>query len=109
ARAQIAEDRYRQAQLRTAERILRLAAETRRAFYRAVAAAQTAAFLARSKEAAETATKLARRLGETGAMNKLDQAREQVFYAEITGQLAAQQQRRDTERERLIRQLGLWG
>ena len=35
------------------------------------------------------ALELARRLGETGAMNKLDQAREQVFYADVTAQLAA--------------------
>ena len=45
--------------------------------------------------AAETATQLAARLGETGAMNKLDQAREQVFYAEITAQLATARQRSD--------------
>lgn len=108
-RAGIAEDRYRQAQLRAAEETLRVAASTRRAFYRAVAAREAASFLDEAKTAAETATKLARRLGETGALNKLDQAREQVFYAEITAQLAAYQQRSTSERERLIRMLGLWG
>lgn len=109
ARAQMAEDRFRQAQLRAAEETLRVAAEARRAYYRAVAARETAEFLAQSKTAAETATKLAKRLGETGAMNKLDQAREQVFYAEITAQLASQEQRAASERERLTRMLGLWG
>lgn len=109
ARAGIAEDRYRQAQLRAAEETLRVAANTRRAFYRTVAARESAAFLDEAKTAAETATKLARRLGETGAMNKLDQAREQVFYAEVAAQLAAQHQRSTSERERLIRMLGLWG
>ena len=38
--------------------------------------------------AAATTAQLAKRLGETGAMNKLDQAREQVFYAELAAQLA---------------------
>jgi outer membrane protein TolC len=109
ARAGIAEDRYRQAQLRAGEETLRVAAEARRSFYRAVAASESSAFLDEAKTAAETATRLARRLGETGAMNKLDQAREQVFYAEVAAQLAAQQQRRETEREKLIRILGLWG
>jgi outer membrane protein TolC len=109
ARAGIAEDRYRQAQLRAAEETLRVTAEARRSFYRAVAASENSAFLGEARVAAEIATKLARRLGETGAMNKLDQAREQVFYAEIAAQFAAQQQRRETERERLIRVLGLWG
>jgi outer membrane protein TolC len=109
ARAKVAEDRYQQALLRAAEETLRVAANTRRAFYRAVAAREAAAFLDEAKTAAETATKLARRLGETGALNKLDQAREQVFYAEVAAQLAVQQQRSSTERERLIRMLGLWG
>ncbi|HEV1999936.1 MAG TPA: TolC family protein, partial [Xanthobacteraceae bacterium] len=44
-----------------------------------------------------------------GAMNKLDQAREHVFYAEVSAQLATAQQRITSERERLIRALGLWG
>jgi outer membrane protein TolC len=109
ARAQIASDRFRQAQLRAAEETLRLAADTRRAYYRAVAAGEIARFLAQSKSAAEQATKLAARMGESGAMNKLDQAREQLFYAEITAQLAAHEQRSSTERERLTRLMGLWG
>ena len=108
-RAQIAEHRFRQAQLRAVEETLRVATDARRSYYRAVSTRETAEFLTRSKLAAETATQLARRLGETGAMNKLDQAREQVFYAEITAQLAAQQQRSMSEREQLVRVLGLWG
>ena len=108
-RSDIARDRFRAAQLRAVEGTARLAAETRRAYYRAVAAQQTVNLLAQSQAAALAATQLARRLGETGAMNKLDQAREQVFYAELTGQLATARQRARTERERLIRILGLWG
>src|SRR5262249_21622368 len=82
ARADIAGDRFRQAQLRAATETLRVAAEARRAYYRAVAARELIRFLDQAKSAAENATQLAKRLGETGAMNKLDQAREQVFYAE---------------------------
>jgi outer membrane protein TolC len=109
ARASIAADRFEQAKLRAAEETLRIAAEARRSFYNAVASRQTAAFLDQSKSAAETATKLAQRLGETGAMNKIDQSREYVFYAEITGQLGTARQRMASERERLVRTLGLWG
>lgn len=109
ARASIAADRFEQAKLQAAEATLRLAAETRRNYYRAVAARQLAAYLDQSKGAAEAATRTARQLGETGAMNKIDQAREQVFYAEITGQLGLARQRMETERERLIRSMGLWG
>jgi outer membrane protein TolC len=109
ARAEIAGDRFRQAQLRAAEETLRIAQETRRTFYRAVAARELASFLAQSQSAAESATQIARRLGETGAINKLDQAREQVFYAEITAQLATARQRASSERERLTRLMGFWG
>jgi outer membrane protein TolC len=109
ARAEIAADRFWQAQLRAAEETLRVAAETRRAFYRAVAARELGGLLEQAKSAAETAAELARRLGETGAMNKLDQAREQVFYAEVTAQLATARQRAASERERLTRLMGLWG
>jgi len=88
ARSELAAERFHQAQLRAAEETLRVAHEARRAYYHAVAARELVHFLTESQSAAETATRLAARLGETGAMNKLDQAREQVFYADLTAQLA---------------------
>lgn len=109
ARSEIAASRFRQAQLKAAEETLRVAAETRRAYYRAVAAREIAGFLGQSLSAAEAAAQLSRRLGETGAINKLDQARNQVFYAELAGQLGTARQRAASERERLIRHMGLWG
>src|SRR5258706_6175021 len=109
ARSEIAAERFHQAQLRAAEETLRVAHEARRAYYRAVAARELVPFLTESQSAAETATRLAARLGETGAMNKLDQAREQVFYADLTAQLTTARQREASEREALIRAMGLWG
>jgi outer membrane protein TolC len=109
ARSEIAAERFHQAQLRAAEETLRVAHEARRAYYRAVAARELIHFLTESQSAAEAATRLAARLGETGAMNKLDQAREQVFYADLTAQLATVRQREASEREALIRAMGLWG
>lgn len=108
-RSEIAATRFHQAQLRAAEETLRVAHETRRAFYRAVAARELDSFLTESQSAAESAVQFATRLGETGAMNKLDQAREQVFYADLTAQLATARQRASSEREALIRAMGLWG
>jgi outer membrane protein TolC len=107
-RSDIALVRFRQAQLRAALETLRLAFDTRRTYYRAVAAQELVAFLAQAQSAAETAAQLAVRLGETGGMNKLDQAREQVFYADITAQLATARQAAASEREAMIRLLGLW-
>jgi outer membrane protein TolC len=109
ARSEIAAQRFRQAQLAAALETMRVATETRRAFYRAVAARELVALLTKTNSAAATTAQLAKRLGETGAMNKLDQAREQAFYADLTTRLASAQQQASSERERLIRMLGLWG
>jgi outer membrane protein TolC len=108
-RSAIARDRFRQAQLRAALATLRLAAATRRAYYRAAAAGALARFLGEAQANAEEAARLSHRLGESGALNRLDQARDQVFYAELTAQLASARRRAASEREALVRQLGLWG
>jgi len=108
-RADVAADRFRQAQLVAIAETLRVATEARRAYHRAVAAGELARFLSEAQAAARTAAQLARRLGETGALNKLDQAREQVFYADVTTRVATARQLAASERERLVRALGLWG
>jgi hypothetical protein len=46
---------------------------------------------------------MSQRLGESGALNRLDQARDQVFYAEVTAQLMEAHRRAASEREGLIR------
>ena len=109
ARAEIATDRFRQAQFQAAADTMRIATEARRAFYRAVAAQALVAFLDQARQTGETAAELAKRLGETGAMNKLDQARNRVFHAELVAQLSTARLRASSERERLIRALGLSG
>jgi outer membrane protein TolC len=108
-RAAIAEQRFRAAQFRTAEAVLRLAAEARRQYYRTVAANQQVNFLQQALATAESASELAKQLGETGALNKLEQAREHAFYTELGAQLARARIQQRIERERLIRQLGVWG
>ena len=108
-RAEIAQTRFAQARLRAAEAMLRLAADTRRVYHRAVAAAQLVRFLEEATAAAEAASELTRKLGETGAVNKLNQARDHAFYAELGTQLATARLRKETEREQLTRLMGLWG
>jgi outer membrane protein TolC len=109
ARAQIAQDRFQAAQLRAAEAVLKLAADTRRQYYRAGAANAQVTFYQEAKASADAASELFKRLGESGGVNKLDQAREFAFEAELTVQLAQARQQQRQERERLVRQLGLWG
>jgi outer membrane protein TolC len=109
ARADIAADRLAQAQLQAADATLRITTETRRAFVEAVAARSLVGFLTEAQSSAQAAAQLSTRLGEAGTMTKLDQARNQVFFAELTAQLGTARQRADKARERLIRTMGLWG
>jgi outer membrane protein TolC len=88
---------------------LTLAADTRKAYYRAVAAEQTARYQRDVRESAEATAELARRMAAAGNFNKLQQAREQGFYAQATLQLARAEQQRVASREQLIRLMGLSG
>ncbi|WP_426208689.1 TolC family protein [Massilia sp. TWP1-3-3] len=101
--------RYEQAQLRAAAEVLRVADETRRAWYGAVAAGQTAHYMEQVQSAAEAGAELARRMLEAGNWSALQQAREQAFLADAVGQLARARQAQVAEREKLIRLMGLSG
>lgn len=103
-RSDIARERFRQAQLRAALATLRL----RRAYVGAVAGNEMVALLTDAKATAESTAQLAVKLGETGSLNKLDQAREQVFYAETSADLATARQTAASAREKLARLMGLW-
>ena len=108
-RSDIARDRFGATQLKAALATLRLAAGVRRAYFRSVAASELATLLTDAKSTAEATARLATKLGETGSLNRLDQAREQVFYAETSVDLAAARQAASSARERLAQLLGLWG
>ncbi|UCF77066.1 MAG: TolC family protein, partial [Betaproteobacteria bacterium] len=101
--------RFAIVQQRVAAELLQVAADTRRAYYRAVAAGEGARYMEQVKLAAEASAELARRMAAVGNFSKLDEAREQVFYAEVTAQLARVKQTAIAERERLTRLMGLWG
>ena len=106
---QAQKQRFEQAKLRAAEEALRVAGETRKASFRALAAQQMAVYMSDVKVAAEASAELARRMAAVGNFSKLDRMREHAFYAEATAQLARAQQTAVAERERLTRLLGLWG
>lgn len=101
--------RFEQVQLRAASDAVRIADDTRRAYFSAVAAQETVKYMEQVNTAAEAGADLARRMAAVGNWSKLQQAREQSFYADATAQLARARQTLSGERERLIRLLGLWG
>lgn len=105
----IEKNRFEQAKLETAMKAAQLAADTRRSFFSAVAAQQTAQFMEQVAASAEASAELARRMAKVGNWSKLDQSREQVFYAETVAQQARAQQNVISTREQLTRLLGLAG
>jgi outer membrane protein TolC len=102
-------DRVEATKFSVAAQVLDVAAQTRRAYFRAVAAQQTARYMEQVEIAAEAGAELAQRMGKAGNWSKLDQAREQSFYADATAQVARSRQAALAERERLTRLLGLSG
>ncbi|MDP3585125.1 MAG: TolC family protein [Thiobacillus sp.] len=87
--------------------VLRLAAETRKAWVVAVAAGQTAEYQNQAMEAAEAGAELARRMAQVGNWSKLKQVREQSFYADAALAVARAGQAKLAARERLVRLMGL--
>lgn len=96
-------------QLQVASQVVRLASETRRAYYVAVAAQESVKYFEQVQLAAEAATELANRMAKVGNFNKLAQMREQVFYADATAALVKGKLTAVIARERLSRLLGLSG
>ena len=107
--SQVEQRRFAQTQLQTAHEAVGIAAETRRAYFNAVAAQELVRYYQQVKEAADASNELARRMVQAGNFNKLAQMREQAFYADATSRLARAQHQAVAERERLTRLLGLSG
>lgn len=105
----IERQRFEQTQRAVTLDMLRLAADTRRAWVEAVAARETLGYARRIREAAEAGAELARRMAQVGNFSRLQRAREQAFQADAALAVARAERAAGATRERLVRQLGLWG
>ena len=101
--------RFEQTKLLVSNAVLRVAVETKRAYFESVAAQESVRYFEQVKIAAEAGADLGRRMARAGNWGKLEQAREQVFYADAVAQLARARQMAVTEREKLTRLMGIWG
>ena len=101
--------RLEQVRTTVAMQVLSLAADTRKAWVQAVAAEESVRYSRQVMQAAEAGAELARRMAQVGNFNKLQQAREQGFYADAALNLARAEQQQRAARERLTRLMGLWG
>jgi len=107
--ARWAGQRHESAKLQAAQSVLVLAADTRRAWVRAVAAQQSVAYLRDAKEATEAGAELAHRMAKAGNWSALQRTREQLLLADASAQLARAEQSAVASREQLTRLLGLSG
>ncbi|MFD2365663.1 TolC family protein [Pseudoduganella sp. GCM10020061] len=108
-RSKIEASRFESAKLRAAAEAVRLATDTRKAYFNAVSAQQAALYAEQVHTAAEASAELAKRMAKVGNLSKLDQAREQAFYSDATAQLARSRHNATAAREQLARLLGVWG
>ncbi len=74
--------RFELVQKETVLDVLKLANHTRLAYFDAVAATELVRYSEQVRESAEASAELARRMYKAGNWNKLEQAREQSFYAD---------------------------
>jgi outer membrane protein TolC len=101
------QDRFGQTQFQVAADAVDVAAQSRRAYFSAVAAQELTRHFERVKDAADASSELARRMVQAGNLSRLAQMREHAFYADATARLARARQQATAERERLTRALGL--
>lgn len=101
--------RFESAKLVAALDAVNLAADTRKAWFTAVAASQSARYADQVREAAQASAELAQRMARVGNLSALDRAREQAFSAEATAQLARARHNATAAREQLARLMGVWG
>lgn len=106
-RQRIEQRRFARAQMVAAGTAVRLAHDTRRAYFEAVAANQRARYMEQASQATEASAQLAQRMTRAGNWSRLDQAREQAFHAETLDGLEQARQAAVDARETLARLLGV--
>lgn len=101
--------KFEQTKLAMAGEVLRVALGVRRSQAEAVAARQIADLAAELKVAAEASAELGRRMARVGNWPRLNEYREAAMLGEVSVQVAKMRQAEMVARERLSRELGVWG
>jgi len=96
-----------QVQLQLSMDVVEHISTVRQAWVKAVAAQEAQAYAQQVQEAASMGAELARRMLVVGNISKLQAARQQLWYAQATAQLAQARDEAQSAREALVRALGL--
>ena len=103
----VADRRIERSRIALGAEVVDQVTEVRQAWVEAVAAAQTLSYAEQVAESASAGAEMARRLESAGNYSRLARAREQMFYAETTADLATERHAARAAREALVRLLGL--
>ena len=106
-RQAIAQSQVAQATVQLSANVVEQVTQVRQAWVRAVASSQVLQYASQINTGAEASAELAKRMQQVGNFNKLQRARQQVFYADSVAQLASAQHSALAAREALVRLLGL--
>jgi len=106
-RLEIARSRSSEARVQLSGAVVEQVTQVRQAWVRAVAAQQALGYAEQVRRSAQASAELARRMQQAGNFSKLQRARQQVFYADASTQLAAAMHAASAAREALVRALGL--
>ena len=104
---EIERQRFVQTQKQTSFEVIKIANHTRIAYFNAVASTEQVRYSEQVKESAEASAELARRMVKAGNFNKLQQVREQSFYADAALDYASATNKQISTYEVLSRLLGV--
>ena len=104
---EIERQRFVQTQKKTAFEVIKIANHTRIAYFNAVAAKEQVRYSEQVKESAEASAEFARRMLKAGNFNKLQQVREQSFYADAALDYGKANNKQVSAYEALSRLLGV--
>ncbi len=106
-RVAISRSQGAQAKVQLTATVVDQVTQVKQSWVRAVAAQQSLKYAEQVTKSAEASAELARRMQLIGNFSKLQRARQQVFYADATTQLASARHAVTASREELVRALGL--
>jgi cobalt-zinc-cadmium efflux system outer membrane protein len=109
ARKQVAALEFEAAKLRVTHAVLKLAAETRSAYFDAIAARQVADMRKLVAQSAEASAEFAKRLHDAGNLSELNLTLERTSYEQARVAWSRAESAVVELRERLTRLMGLWG
>ena len=109
ARKKLAALQFEEVKLKVADEVLKLAAEVRAAYYRAIGAQQIEQMRQHIVEAAAASYEMARRMHTAGNTSDMNLASEQGHYEQARMDYAQSTTLVVEFREQLIRLMGLWG